>query len=118
MAETSQKRSRKQEDRTAKKYGGNRNVLSGAGWTRKNDVWTEDISFELKTTTKSQYALKAAELLLAERNALLDGRMMVFGIEFVDGRTWITLSEEDFMTLLEAGQSDRNETPDRGPRLD
>ena len=40
------KRSKKQEERTAEKYHGSRNVMSGAGWVRKNDVRTSDLLVE------------------------------------------------------------------------
>lgn len=74
--------------------------MSGGGWVRKNDVLTDEYSIEAKTTGKSQYPLKTSELLLAERNALLAGRTMLFVID-MDGRTWITLAEEDFLILKE-----------------
>jgi hypothetical protein len=95
--------SRKQESRVAAHYGGRRTPGSGNQWARKNDVRTETHSFELKTTGKGQYTLKAKELEEGERNALLDGRDFVFGIE-MNGRNWIVLAEEDFDLLLhEAG---------------
>lgn len=95
--------SRKQEARLASHFGGRRTPGSGNQWDRKNDVRTETRSFELKTTSKKQYTLKAEELETGERNALLDGRDFVFGIE-MNGRTWYVLSEEDFELLVaEAG---------------
>jgi len=42
------KRSRRQEERTAKAYKGSRNVMSGAGWMRKADVTTEHLLIENK----------------------------------------------------------------------
>lgn len=98
--------SQRQEARVAKKFGGRTTPGSGNQWDRKNDVRTPDTSFELKVTGKKQYALKASELELGERNALLDGRDFVFGIE-LNGRNWIVISEDDYTTLrTQTGTSD------------
>jgi hypothetical protein len=43
--------------------------------------------------------LKDSELQTAEKQALLDGREMLFGIQMESGRNWITMSEELFLTL-------------------
>ncbi|MGD6750301.1 hypothetical protein [Streptomyces sp. BH105] len=94
------KRSQKQEKGLAAKYDGKVSPGSGNGWIHKNDVRNGELSFEAKTTEKSQYPLKLDELKLAEKNALLSGREMVFVIE-MGGRNWMVLSQETFDTLLE-----------------
>ncbi len=91
--------SRKQENRVANTFGGKRTPGSGNQWHTKNDVRTTTHSFELKTTTKSQYTLKAKELEEGEKNAILDGRDFVFGVEMC-GREWVVLSMEDFENLV------------------
>jgi len=101
MVDKRLKNSRKQESRVAAQFGGRRTPGSGNQWSRKNDVRTSTHSWELKTTGKGQYTLKAKELEEGERNALLDGRDFVFGVE-LNGRNWIVLSEEDFELLLAA----------------
>ena len=93
-----QSRSRKQEDRAAKRLGGTRNSGSGNGPYRKNDVRTETESLEYKTTLKNSFRLTNAELLKAEQYALLDGREMAFGID-MDGQRWIVISENYYETL-------------------
>jgi hypothetical protein len=93
------KKSQRQERRGAALHGGTRNAGSGNGWVRKNDVRTPDYSIEYKVTSKKSYSLKDAELIEAEKIALLDGREMLFGIEMVSGRRWIVLSEETFLDL-------------------
>lgn len=109
------KASRKQERRVAAHYGGRRTPGSGNGWALKNDVRTATHSFELKTTGKGQYTLKAKELEEGERHALLDGRDFVFGVE-MNGRNWIVLSEEDFeLLLLEAGGLGGTQEPSSSP---
>lgn len=90
--------SRKQEARGAKIFGGTVNSGSGNGWKRKNDVRTPDYSIEYKVTAKASYTLKAADLITAEKYALLDGRTMLFGIQ-LGGRNWVLLTEEDFLTI-------------------
>lgn len=93
------KASRRQEARVANRFGGTPTPGSGNQWDRKNDVRTPRFSFELKTTGKKQYTLKASELEEGEKQALIDGREFAFGIE-MNGRNWITISEDDFATLL------------------
>lgn len=94
------RRSQKQEKNLADRYDGKVNPGSGNGWIHKNDIRSEVFSFEAKTTEKSQYPLKLAELQLAERHALLSGREMVFVIE-MGGRNWMVVSQETFDTILE-----------------
>lgn len=111
MGNEHQKRSRQQEDRAARVYGGSRNPGSGNGAT-KNDVRTDSggpggsgHSIEFKTTTRKSYGLTLDELLLAERNALLDGRDVLFGIDYRDlkGKThrYVVETEADFLAKEE-----------------
>jgi hypothetical protein len=93
------KKSQKQERRGAELLGGTVNAGSGNGWVRKNDVRTPDYSIEYKVTSKGSYSLKEKELITAEKQALLDGREMLFGTQMSGGRNWITMSEETFLAL-------------------
>lgn len=99
MTESMLKKSQRQERRGAELLGGTVNAGSGNGWVRKNDVRTPLFSAEYKVTSKKQYPLKDAELITAEKQALVDGREMLFGIQMASGRHWLTMSEETFMTL-------------------
>ena len=101
MTTANQKKSLKQENAGAKAFGGSRNVMSGAGWKNKNDVRTPDFSIEYKVTEKKSYSLKSKELADAERYALIDGRIMLFGVRMDDGRDWIVISQEDFLDILQ-----------------
>lgn len=92
------KASQRQERRIANTFGGRRTPGSGNKWFAKNDVRSQDVSFEVKYTGKKQYTLKASELEQGEKNALIDGRDFVFGIE-MNKRNWIVISEEDYITL-------------------
>lgn len=93
------KKSQKQERRGAELLGGTVNAGSGNGWVRKNDVRTPDYSIEYKVTSKGSYSLKEKELVTAEKQALIDGREMLFGTQMSGGRNWITMSEETFLAL-------------------
>lgn len=92
--------SRAQESRLAEKFGGRRTPGSGNQWHSKNDVRTDNWSFEAKTTSKKQYILKAQELETGEKYALLDGKTFAFVIE-MNGREWVTIAMEDFELLKE-----------------
>lgn len=94
--------SQKQEKASAKRAGGTVNSGSGNGPWRKNDVRTPEESIECKTTTKKSYQLKLDDLLLAERNALLDGRRMRFELE-MGGRIWVIKSYEDYLEETRGG---------------
>ncbi len=74
-----QKESRKHEDRLAKKVGGKRNAGSGAFWSRKGDVRSEDLLIEHKWTGKASVSVKAAVLEKIVKEAILDSRMPVLG---------------------------------------
>lgn len=93
-----QKASVKQEKKWAEKVGGIRNPGSGNGWRHKNDVREDDFSHELKFTSKSQFTLKLADLLTAEKNALVDGKEMTFVIE-MGGRNWVIVADYTFHEL-------------------
>ena len=96
--------SRAQEQRLADALDGNRTPGSGNQWSRKNDVRSPRYSVEAKTTTKSQFILKARDLETGERQALLDGREFLFALQMC-GRNWILLPEEDFL-VREEGATD------------
>lgn len=96
--------SQKQERRGAKVFGGKVNAGSGNTDGHKNDVRTEDLSIEFKTTGQKSYSLRLDALRNAEKEALLDGRSALFGLDF---RTqshvfrYVILPEWDYLDLLE-----------------
>lgn len=96
---TSLDKSRRQERKGAERYGGTVNSGSGNGTWRKNDVRTEDMSIEYKYTDAKSYSLKLADLLTAEKHALLDGgRDMIFGISFA-GEDFVIMRESTFAEM-------------------
>lgn len=98
------RRSRKQEKRVARSLGGTVNPGSGNG-ARKNDVWTDTESVELKSTRAKSYSLKLDELGAAWIHAVSDNRRMAFGIEFVIRERgiiptrYVVLTEDDYLEL-------------------
>lgn len=96
------KDSQRQEKALARKLGGSVNSGSGNGWLRKGDVRTEEELFELKITSAKSYSLKDAELEKLTNQALVDGRIPVFMVEFkTTGNAWVIMSKDDYLTLRE-----------------
>ncbi|MFJ4686438.1 hypothetical protein [Streptomyces sp. NPDC088789] len=94
------KSSRTQEKKLAKDIGGTTVAGSGNGWAVKNDVRNQQWSIECKTTDAASFSLTHRDLINAEKNALLDLRDMAFAIE-MRGHTWVVLSRETFLRLIE-----------------
>lgn len=67
------KKSKRQEDRTAKDFGGLTQVASGALWGAKGDVRTDEFLIENKFTDATSYILKVAIWNKIEDEARRDG---------------------------------------------
>jgi len=93
-----QKQSRKHENRLAKEIGGARTAASGAFWSRKGDVRNDDILIEHKWTGKKTKTISSAELKKVTNEAIMDGRLPVFGIH-LDGVDYVVLLETDFLEI-------------------
>lgn len=92
-------RSRAQEERTAKLFGGRTTPRSGAGWKVKNDVRTDRFLIENKRTdAKKSITLKAVDLEGVRRNAIAEGRGRIGLVHFeLNGRNYFVAEESDFM---------------------
>jgi hypothetical protein len=91
-----------QEKRTADKYRGSRNVMSGAGWVRKADVRTEDFMIENKLKMNPEaksYSIKALELRDLMKRARLEGRIGLLQFDLA-GHSYVTLREDDFLEII------------------
>ena len=99
--------SQKQERSLAKSLGGRTVPASGAFWSRKGDVRTNDLLVEAKTTQAASYSLKKAIWDKIRREALLDGRIPVLAIQ-IQGRNLVVLDEEDFLELRAIADTDRS----------
>jgi hypothetical protein len=93
-----QKQSQKHEKRIAKEIGGSTTAASGAFWSRKGDVRNNDLLVEHKWTGKKSKTIQAAELQKITTEAIMDGRMPVFGIH-LDGEDYVILLETDFLEM-------------------
>jgi hypothetical protein len=91
-----QKESRKHEDRLAKAIGGQRTAASGAFWSRKGDVRSNDLLVEHKWTGKASVTIKAAVLEKIVTEAILDGRIPVLGFH-LNGEDYVMQLEDDFL---------------------
>lgn len=102
MATESQKKSIKQEKRTAESYKGSRNVMSGAGWMRKADVRTEDFMIENKLKMDpdaKSYSVKAVDMRDLTKRARLEGRIPLLQIDLA-GHRYVVLPEDDFLEII------------------
>ena len=94
------KKSRKQEDRSAKNYRGSRNAGSGNGWMRKNDVRSIEFLIENKLTTGTKsITLKSLDLKELRERAILEDRVPVLQFDLA-GRNYVVLVEDDFLEMI------------------
>lgn len=100
MKTEGQKQSRKHEDRLAKAIGGSRTAASGAFWSRKGDVRSAELLIEHKWTGKKSKTIQSAELKKITTEAIMDGRMPVFGLH-LDGEDYVVLLETDLLELVQ-----------------
>lgn len=91
--------SRKHEDRLGQVFGGKRTPGSGAFWSAKGDVKTPDMLIEHKFTGKKSYSLSSAVLEKIFSEAVLTGRMPVFGLS-LGGKNYVILLEDDFAEII------------------
>ena len=98
MKSEGQKQSQKHEKRLAKAVGGQTTAASGAFWSRKGDVRSEGLLIEHKWTGKLTKTISSKELKKITDEAIVDGRLPVFGIH-LDGEDYVILLETDFLEL-------------------
>lgn len=98
MKSEGQKQSQKHEKRLAKAVGGQTTAASGAFWSRKGDVRSETLLIEHKWTGKLTKTISSKELKKITNEAVMDGRLPVFGIH-LDGENYVILLETDFLEI-------------------
>lgn len=103
MRSEGQRQSRRHEDRLAKELGGQRVAASGAFWSRKGDVRSQDLLVEHKWTGKAQFTIKANVLEKIVKEAILDGRTPVLGFH-LNGENYVLLDENDFLEIRQTLQ--------------
>lgn len=92
-------RSRNQEERGARRFGGRRTPGSGNGTMFKNDVRAPDVSIEYKYTDNKTYRLDVDEFEKGERQALADGAREFALITEIRERELVTISREYYEVL-------------------
>ena len=110
MKSEGQIQSQAHEKRLAKAIGGKTTAASGAFWSRKGDVRSDDLLVEHKWTGKKQFTLTATVLEKIVTEAILDGRTPVLGIS-LNNRNYVILEEDDFLDLRRAAQETKNGVP-------
>lgn len=96
------KRSRLQEKRAAKDYGGKVTPGSGNQWMHKADVHTNDYIVECKSTVKKSYSIKEADFTKLYYQAIIENKIPLFEIEFSEtGRTLVLMDKNDFIPMKE-----------------
>jgi hypothetical protein len=103
MKSKGQKESQKHEARLAKAIGGQRSAASGAFWSRKGDVRSQDLLIEHKWTGKSSFTVKATVLEKIVKEAILDSRTPVLGFS-LNNENYVMLTEDDFLELRQTLQ--------------
>lgn len=103
MKSEGQRESRRHEDRLAKVLDGSRTAASGAFWSRKGDVRSQDLLVEHKWTGKKSLTLQSQVLEKIMREAILDSRTPVLGVH-LNGENYVILHEEDFLDLRRRAQ--------------
>lgn len=98
MKSEGQKQSLKHEKRLESALGGKRSAASGAFWSRKGDVRTDDLLIEHKWTGKKSFTLKSDVLEKIVTEAILDSRTPILGIS-LNNKNYIIMEEEDFLQL-------------------
>lgn len=98
MKTPGQRASQAHEKRLEKVIGGSRTAASGAFWSRKGDVRSEHYLLEHKYTDAKSYSLKAADLEKIRKEALMVGRVPLFGL-CLGGRNYVLMLEDDWLEL-------------------
>jgi hypothetical protein len=96
------KDSQRQERALAREVQGSVNAGSGNGWVRKGDVRAEQELWELKITSAKSFSLKYEDLRKVYEQALVDGRIPIFLVEFMkQGESFVVLTKDDYMEMRE-----------------
>jgi hypothetical protein len=91
---------RKGEHDAADRWKGTLSPASGSGPRAKNDFRTVDELVEYKYTEKKSFSLVEEQLLDLNTNAVIEGRVAVFLVEFAGGTRYAVLREDDFFEYV------------------
>ena len=82
----------REERRLARKTGGRRQPGSGSGWLHPNDVKTDGVLWEEKTTDGKGFTIKLSDWEKLRRNAIMMGRKPAMAIRI--GRRRLVVFDE------------------------
>ena len=99
MRSEGQRRSQRQERRTARDFGGRVQPGSGSGWSRKGDVVTPLLLIENKFTGNNSIVLKALALQKICDEATAEGRVPALVIELA-GKEYVLFAKDDVLELF------------------
>jgi hypothetical protein len=94
-----QKASQYHERRLADLLDGTIPAASGAFWTRKGDVRTEQFLIEHKYTAKKSFSVTRTVLDKIRNEAIMDNRTPVLALH-ISGRDYVVLHEDDWLALI------------------
>jgi hypothetical protein len=89
----------KAEKDAADRWGGKLSPASGSGPRAKNDFRTTDELVEHKYTENKSFRLVEEDLIDLNVNAVCEGRIPVFLVEFATGTSYVVLREDDYLEL-------------------
>jgi len=96
------KDSQRQERALALEVSGSVNAGSGNGWVRKGDVRSDRELWECKITSAKSFSLKYEDLRKVFEQAIVDGRIPIFMVEFMkQGESFVVLTKDDYMEMRE-----------------
>ncbi len=96
------KDSQRQERALAREVLGSVNAGSGNGWVRKGDVRSAQELWECKITSAKSFSLKYDDLRKVFEQAIVDGRIPIFMVEFMkQGESFVVLTKDDYMEMRE-----------------
>lgn len=96
------KDSQRQERALAREVSGSVNAGSGNGWVRKGDVRSDKELWECKITSAKSFSLKYDDLRKVFEQAIMDGRIPIFMVEFMkQGESFVVLTKDDYMEMRE-----------------
>lgn len=106
LRQDNKRRSKLQERKAARDFGGSVTVASGNQWHSKGDVRTDNWLIECKTTTKDSYSLNVKTWSKINTEAILENRDPIMEIEFSErGVSLVVLDKNDFMRLLSGAEA-------------
>ena len=94
------KKSRRQEQDTAKHYNGRVQPGSGSGWLHRNDVRSEQFLIENKRTDKKSITIKGDDLRSLRINATRLDRVALLEFE-LGGHNYVVLHRDDFALYVD-----------------